>query len=149
MDARAYVEGRLGPEERILSQAGPFFATSRRLLRVQEGADGPRLLEIPYAQLEAIEEVRVVDRRLLSLGTIIGLAGLLASLSWGLVTPLLASFLGFGLALYGIISGRPGFYQFRGRWTRREDLRHWRLPYKGSGGFIASIVNVTGQDPLR
>jgi len=149
VEGRAYVEGRLGPDERIVSQTGPFFVTSHRLLRVHRQERGWRLLEIPYPQLEAIEEVRVVDRKLLFLGTVVGVAGLGASLGWGLITPLLASFLGFGLAFYGIIVGRPAYYQVVGRSTPPGDLPLWRLPYKESRSFIASLVNVTGQDPRR
>ena len=85
--AKEGVQGQLRPGERVVSKFGPYYATSHRILLYLETDSRTITREIPYSELEAVEEVKLGNPRLMILGTGMALLGLLASAGWGIIIP--------------------------------------------------------------
>ncbi|MDP6453551.1 MAG: hypothetical protein QF898_09615 [SAR202 cluster bacterium] len=129
--------------ERIVSQFGPYFATSQRILVVLKKAAGTDVDELPYAQLESIDEVSVPNHRKMIMGSILAILGLILTFGWFLILPMIAVFAGVILVFHGAV-GQPAYYQLRGRDMEREQLRRWQVRRYGAGSFIATIRTITG-----
>jgi len=129
--------------ERIVSQFGPYFATSQRVLVVLKKGAGTDVDELPYAQLETIDEVSVPDHRKMIIGSVLAIVGLILTVGWFLILPLIAVFAGIILVFHGAV-GRPAYYQLRGRDMEKQQLRRWQIRRYGAGSFIATIRTITG-----
>lgn len=137
------VRGQLKQGERIVSNFGPYYATSDRILLYLETSAGPVQRELPYADLERIEEVKVTKQKLMILGTAIALGGFAAAAVWGIVVLLISLLVGISLVVYGGIS-RPAYYQLHGRGVSAEDMPYWQVRHHGAGSFLSSIRTITG-----
>lgn len=138
-----HVEPLLEGGERLVSSFGPYHATSRRVILVNEGRDGARIHELPYSDLESITEVRTSDHKRLILGGTLLAIGVLTLFAWFLIVPIVAIILGIVVLLQGSI-GRPAYYQLKGRGMEGRELYRWQVRHFGAGSFIASISEITG-----
>ena len=70
------VERHLLADERIVSSFGPYHATSRRVILINERRDGQTAAhELPYASLESITEVKLANVKVMALGALVTIAG--------------------------------------------------------------------------
>ena len=137
------VESHLNQAERIVSSFGPYHATSSRLLLHLEKNGVEELHELPYPQIERIDEVRASNHPRMMLGALIVIVSVIASFTLGIVTPLLGVAAGAFLLLHGSIGG-PAYYQVYGRDVPREQMYLWQIRHRGAGSLIASIRTITG-----
>ena len=145
---RDRVEPLLESGERLVSSFGPYHATSRRVILVNERGDREQTHELPYTDLESITEVRASDHRRLVIGGTLLLAGVLTLFAWFLIVPIVAIVMGIVVLLQGSI-GRPAYYQLKGRGMEGRDLYRWQVRYFGAGSFIASISAITGVEAAK
>ena len=138
------VDSHLNQTERIVSQFGPYYATSIRLLLHLERNGVEELHELPYSQIERIDAVRTSDHTRMILGAVVVAASIILSLSLGMFTPLLGVVAGAFLVLHGSIGG-PAYYQVHGRGVPPKQMRLWQIRYRGAGSLIASIRTITGE----
>ena len=142
LDASAHLKDG----ERIVSQFGPYFATSQRILVVLKKAAETVVDELPYAQLETIDEVSVPNHRKMVVGTILAITGFVLTFGWYMILPLIAAFVGIFMVFQGAV-GKPAYYQLRGRNMERHQLQRWQIRHYGAGSFIATIRIITGLEP--
>ena len=64
------------PGEKILYECKPFYATSPRIIRYDETAQGEPMAEIAYHQLTAVELMRKPNHTMMILGTLVILAAI-------------------------------------------------------------------------
>ena len=132
--------------ERIVSQFGPYFATSQRVLVVINRAAVTNVDELLYAHLESIDEVSVSDHRKMIIGAIMAIAGIILTFGWFLIFPLIAVIAGVILVFHGAV-GQPAYYQLRGRNMEKQQLKRWQVQHYGAGSFVATIRTITGLEP--
>ena len=128
----------LAPGEEVVSQHGPFYATSFRVVRFEVRKDGrEEARSLPYSSLETVELVTKPRHLLMILGTVMAI---LALPMWFylVLTPIIMFVVGVGMVIVGGI-GREAYYQLHARNMTAEEARLWRIPRRGSGQLVASI----------
>ena len=138
------VETHLRQKERIVSRFGPYYATSTRLILHLERNGVEKLHELPYSQIDKIDEVRTSNHSRMMVGGIVTIVSIIASYSLNMITPLLGVVAGGFLVLHGSIGG-PAYYQVHGRDVPREQMHLWQIRYRGAGSLIASIRTIKGE----
>ena len=134
----------LRDNERIVSQFGPYFATSQRVLLVIERRGETEYHEIPYSQLESVEDIRVFNHQKVARGALIALTGFLVSLMWLSIVSIALVITGIVVLIRGA-NRKVAYYQLRGRGMEGPELNKWQLQHFGAGSFIASIQTITGR----
>jgi len=143
-----HVEPLLESGERLVSSFGPYHATSRRVILVNERNGGAQTHELLYSDLESITEVKASDQRRLIIGGTLLVAGVLTLFAWFLIVPIVAIVMGIVVLLQGSM-GRPAYYQLKGRGMEGRELYRWQVRYFGAGSFIASISAITGVEAAK
>ena len=143
-----HVEPLLDSGERLVSSFGPYHATSRRVILVNERQGGTQTHELPYTDLESITEVKATDQKRLIIGGSLLVGGVLTLFAWFLIVPIVAIVMGIVVLLQGSI-GRPAYYQLKGRGMEGRELYRWQVRYFGAGSFIASISAITGVESAK
>ena len=143
-----HVEPLLDSGERLVSSFGPYHATSRRVILVNERQGGTQTHELPYTDLESITEVKATDQKRLIIGGTLLVGGVLTLFAWFLIVPIVAIVMGIVVLLQGSI-GRPAYYQLKGRGMEGRELYRWQVRYFGAGSFIASISAITGVESAK
>ncbi len=138
------VETHLKQRERIVSRFGPYYATSTRLILHLEKKGAEEIHELPYSQIEKIDEVRTSNHPRMMLGVVVTVVSIIVAYSLSMITPLLGVVAGAFLVLHGSIGG-PAYYQVHGRDVPREQMRLWQIRYRGAGSLIASIRTIIGE----
>jgi hypothetical protein len=136
------IREKLRHEETIVSDHHPYYATSQRVVLLQELDGREELWEIPYARLTSIDVVRLPRHKMMIAGTLMVVGGAIMS-SVGFFTSWLAIVFGVIALIYGGI-GREAFYQFHANDMTKEEATKWRLVYWGSGSFIRTIQTIRG-----
>ena len=138
------IRGRLRHEETIISDHHPYYATSQRVILLQEIDGREELWELPYARLTSVEVIKLPRHRMMIAGTLMIVGGAIMS-TIGYFTSGLAILAGIGAIIYGGI-GREAYYQLHADGMTKEEAARWRLAYWGSGSFIRTIRTVTGKN---
>jgi hypothetical protein len=138
------IRGRLRHEETIISDHHPYYATSQRVILLQEINGREELWELPYGRLTKVEVVKLPRHKMMIAGSMMIIGGAIMS-SIGYFTSVLAIFGGIGAIIYGGI-GREAYYQLHADDMTKEEKARWRLVYYGSGSFIRTIRTVTGKN---
>ena len=138
------IRGRLRHEETIISDHHPYYATSQRVILLQEIDVREELWELPYARLTSVEVIKLPRHRMMIAGTLMIVGGAIMS-TIGYFTSGLAILAGIGAIIYGGI-GRETYYQLHADGMTKEEAARWRLAYWGSGSFIRTIRTVTGKN---
>ena len=134
----------LRDNERVISQFGPYFATSHRVLLVIERRGKTESHEIPYTQFESVEEIRVFNHQTVAWGALLALIGFLVSLIWLSIVSISLVIIGIVVLIRGAMR-RVDYYQIIGRGMEGPELYKWQLKHTGAGSFIASIHTITGR----
>ena len=167
------VEPTLMPGERVLTECGPIYATSRRLLRRESQGGRVFYEELSYQQLTGVEVVRKASHPIMALGVLAMIGAIFMTIS-GLifVTAFLAVAGGLAMVLYGS-KGHNSYYQLRvdqpppgpapepptelevalerfktalGISNEKVDKR-WQLDYVKGRSFIATVRTIRGDLP--
>ena len=167
------LETTLAPGEKVLSECGPLFATSRRLLRCERRPAGVSFEELSYQQLTGVEVVRKASHPIMALGVLAVLGAIFMTIT-GLifVTAFLAVAGGLAMVLYGS-KGHNSYYQLHvdqpptasspepptelevalervkaafGISTEKVDKR-WQLDFVKGRSFIATVRTIRGDLP--
>ena len=138
------IRGRLRHEETIISDHHPYYATSQRVILLQEINGREELWELPYGRLTKVEVIKLPRHKMMIAGTMMIIGGAIMS-SIGYFTSILALVGGIGAIIYGGI-GREAYYQLHADGMSKEEAARWRLVYWGSGSFIRTIRIVTGKN---
>ena len=123
--------------EMSLSQCPPFYATNRRILRTITESAREEIVDLPYYRIESVELMREPRHRLAVAGVIMAFSGVIMWML-GFFTSIPAIAAGVGMILWGA-RGREGYYQFRTSQMRPDELARWRVPFRGSAGFITTV----------
>ena len=137
------IRGRLRHEETIISDHHPYYATSQRVILLQEINGREELWELPYGRLTRVEVVKLPRHKMMIAGTMMIVGGAIMS-SIGYFTSILSLVGGIAAIIYGGI-GREAYYQLHADDMTKEEAARWRLAYYGSGSFIRTIRTVTGK----
>ena len=100
--------------------------------------------ELPYIWVRSVEIVREPNRTLMARGVVAGIAGLGLWFMIGLVTSFALLMLGVILILMGA-QGKEAYYQLRSDRLSEKELERWRIPFRGSMEFMATIGTMTGK----
>ena len=138
------IRGRLRHEETIISDHHPYYATSQRVILLQEINGREELWELPYGRLTKVEVIKLPRHKMMIAGTMMIVGGAIMS-SIGYFTSILALLGGICAIIYGGI-GREAYYQLHADGMSKEEAARWRLVYWGSGSFIRTIRIVTGKN---
>jgi hypothetical protein len=125
--------------EMILSMCKPFYATNRRLLRVETAGSAEVVYELPYYRVESVELTREPRQKLAFGGIFLAFAGfVLMAMGIIVITAIPLMLAGVAMIFVGA-RGREGYYQFRAYQMPNEELRRWQIPFRGSAGLIITI----------
>ena len=136
------IRGRLRYEETIISDHHPYYATSQRIIYLQEIDGREEVWDLPYARLTKVEVIKLPRHKMLIAGAMMIIGGAIMS-SIGFLTSILALVGGLAAVIYGGI-GREAYYQLHASDMTKEEAARWRLAYWGSGSFVRTIRTVTG-----
>lgn len=131
------VRDHLLEDEMILSQCAPFYATNRRILRSVTTNAREEVHELPYYRIESVELLREPRHKLALAGVVMAFSGVIMWMI-GYITSIPVMAVGVGMIVWGA-RGREGYYQFRGYQMPPEELARWRVPFRGSAGFITTV----------
>lgn len=138
------VEFHLKQRERVVSRFGPYYATSTRLILHLERKGVEEIHELPYSEIEKIDEVRTSNHPRMLVGALVTVVSIFVAYSLGMITPLLGVVAGAFLVLHGSIGG-PAYYQVHGRDVPRGQMYLWQIRHRGAGSLIASIRTIIGE----
>ena len=139
------LSSHLQPGEVVLARAGPFFATSRRVLRYQQLRGGAEdLRELPYTRISSAEATRPPNHKFMAGGLAIASFGLLLSFTFGFVTSYLALPAGIAMIVMGGGGfGQPQYFQLHTAGATKKEQAVWRIPYAGSMNLMVEIQTRT------
>lgn len=141
----------LEPGEDVIGRVGPFYATSRRVLRYEQRSkdEGP-LPQLPYARLTSIELVHPPNHRKMAGGVLVAFGGLFITFYFGMFTTILLVPVGVGLIVFGAMgNGNQPYYQLHANGSTPKEQALWRIPYRGSMDFMGAIGSRTGYRPIQ
>ena len=139
------VRDNLLGDEYILAQSPPFYLTTHRLIRYEEGSEDKELTHFPRERLASVERVRTPDHKVMVLASVTLLGGVLL-LAIGFVTSILAIGAGIAGIFYGSMKGE-GYYQLHLHGIGEEEKVRWRVAYRGSGRYIRTLQEILGESP--
>ncbi len=161
------------PGEKVLSECKPLYATSRRIIRYDEGPGAEPMAELAYHQISGVQVRQQPSYFMMVFGALCLISALyLTLLGHIFITALPALVIGVVLMFFGA-QGKFRYYQLRLRnvpppvttepetnWdtTVRPFMESigvmtpayealWRLDYHSGGSFIATIRTVIGHLP--
>lgn len=129
--------------EEVLAQAGQFYATSTRVIRLQEKEGGrDDIRSLPYSSLAKVELVSKPRHLVMMAGTAVAIFSL-PLFFYLYFSPILILLGGIGLVIYGAME-REVYYQLRAYNMTEEEMKLWRIPRKGGGQLAATIRYMIG-----
>ena len=129
-------------EERIVLQWPPFYLTTHRLLRCEDVLGNESFREIPIQGIKEIEMLRETDHKIMSLGLILVVSGVILIATWGLVTALLGVVAGI-IALFLGSRGKIAGYQIKADRIPDREFEMWLLPRWGTENFVRKLQVIT------
>ena len=143
------VHEHLMDDERIVLQHPPFYLTTHRLLRCEEVSGNESFREIPLLGMTAVEELRVIDHRIMTIGVVLVISGVIIIATWVLFTAFLAVIAGVIAMVLGA-KGKVIGHQVQSPRISERELDMWRLPSWGADNFIKKLQAIAeeNQDPF-
>jgi hypothetical protein len=134
--------------ERIVLQHPPFYLTSHRLLRCENDEGSESFREIPLLGMTEVEQLRVTDHKIMSIGAGLVVSGVILMATWGLFT----AFLGVIAGIVALVLGSKGKvtgHQVKSPRIPDRESEMWLLPTWGADNFVNKLKDITteNQDP--
>ena len=129
-------------EERIVLQWPPFYLTTHRLLRCEDVLGNESFREIPIQGIKEIEMLRETDHKIMSLGLVLVVSGVILIATWGLVTAFLGVVAGI-IALFLGSRGKIAGYQIKSDRIPDREFEMWLLPKWGTENFVRKLRVIT------
>ena len=162
----------LPPGEKMLAECSPFYATSRRIIRYEEGDRPDSTHELSYQDLAGVEVIRKPSHPMMALGTVAVLSSIFLALT-GIIITAVASLIAGAAMLFLGSKGKPGYSRLllktrpltlvAGPEEQRGptvggllillglktpgDETLWLLDYWRGGSFIETVRTVVGNLP--
>ncbi len=137
------VHDHLHDGERIELQHPPFYLTNHRLLR-NDDADGV-FREIPRIGMTAVERVHVTDHRIMVIGVVLVVSGVILTLTWAPFTAWLAIIAGLAALVMGSRGKLVGHQVVSPRIPDSEQ-QLWRLPNWGADNFVGKLRIIANEN---
>jgi hypothetical protein len=129
--------------EEVLVQSGQFYATSTRVIHLQEKENGQdEVRSLPYSSLATVELVSKPRHLIMLAGTAVAILAL-PLFFYLYLSPILVLLGGIGLVIYGAME-RETYYQLRAHSMTEQEVKLWRIPRKGGGQLAATIRYMIG-----
>ena len=129
-------------EERIVLQWPPFYLTTHRLLRCEDVLGNESFREIPIYGIKEVEMLRETDHKIMSLGLVLVVSGVILIATWGLVTAFLGIVAGT-IALFLGSRGKIAGYQIKSDRIPDREFEMWLLPRWGTENFVRKLQVIT------
>ena len=139
------VHDHLTDEERIVLQHPPFYLTTHRLLRCEDENGRDSFREIPLRGMTDVENIQVTDHRIMTVGAVLVVSGVILIATWGLFTAFLAV-LGGIAALFLGSKGKVKGYQVRSPRIPERELEMWRFPTWGADNFVEKLRAIVAEN---
>lgn len=139
------VHEHLIDEERIVLQHPPFYLTTHRLLRCEDDNGAESFREVPLLGMTEVEQLRVTDHKILSIGAILVVSGVILMATWGLFT----AFLGVIAGIVALVLGSKGKvvgYQVKSPRIPDREQGMWLLPTWGADNFINKLQSIATEN---
>ena len=143
------VHDYLTDEERIVLQHPPFYLTTHRLLRCEDENGRDSFREIPLRGMTDVEMIQVTDHRIMTVGAVLVVSGVILIATWGLFTAFFAVVGGIAALVLGS-KGKVKGYQVRSPRRPERELEMWRLTTWGAVNFVTKLraIAAENQDPF-
>ena len=129
-------------EERIVLQWPPFYLTTHRLLRCEDVLGNESFREIPIQGIKEVEMLRETDHKIMALGLVLVVSGVILIATWGLVTAFLGVVAGI-IALFLGSRGKIAGYQIKSDRIPDREFEMWLLPKWGTENFVRKLRVIT------
>ena len=129
-------------EERIVLQWPPFYLTTHRLLRCEDVLGNESFREIPIQGIKEVEMLRETDHKIMSLGLVLVVSGVILIATWGLLTAFLGVVAGI-IALFLGSRGKIAGYQIKSDRIPDREFEMWLLPRWGTENFVRKLRVIT------
>ena len=129
-------------EERIVLQWPPFYLTTHRLLRCEDVLGNESFREIPIQGIKEVEMLRETDHKIMSLGLVLVVSGVILIATWGLLTAFLGVVAGI-IALFLGSRGKIAGYQIKSDRIPDHEFEMWLLPRWGTENFVRKLRVIT------
>ena len=136
------VHQHLRGDERIVLQRPPFYLTTHRLLRCEDVLGNESFREIPIRGIKEIEKLRETDHKIMSVGSVLVVSGVILIATWGLLTAFLGVLAGITALFYGS-RGKIVGYQIKSDRIPEREFEMWLLPRWGAENFIGKLQAIT------
>ena len=141
MGVHQYLTG----EERIVLQHPPFYLTTLRLLRCEGDVGSESFGEVPLGGISEVKKLRETDHKIMSVGSVLVVSGVILIASWGLVTAFLGVVAGIGALMLGS-KGKVVGYQIRSDRISDREFEMWLLPSWGAENFVGKLQAITAEN---
>ena len=130
-------------------QHPPFYLTTQRLLRSEDVNGSDSFREIPLVGMRAVEELRAIDHRMMTIGVVLVVSGVIIIGTWVLFTAFLAVIAGVAALIIGA-KGKAVGYQVQSPRILEQDLEMWRFPTCGAENFVSKLqaIATENQEPF-
>lgn len=139
------VHQHLISEERIVLQSPPFYLTTHRLLRCEDVLGNESFREIPIQGIKEVETIRETDHKIMTVGLVLVVSGVILIATWGLLTAFLGVVAGIATLFVGSRGKIAGHQILSDRIPDREH-EMWLLPKWGSENFIGKLQTITAEN---
>ena len=129
-------------KERIVLQWPPFYLTTHRLLRCEDVLGNESFREIPIQGIKEVEMLRETDHKIMALGLVLVVSGVILIATWGLVTAFLGVVAGI-IALFLGSRGKIAGYQIKADRIPDRECEMWLLPRWGTENFVRKLQVIT------
>ena len=134
--------------ERIVLQHPPFYLTTHRLLRCEDADGSESFREIPLLGMTDVEQLRVTDHKIMSIGAILVVSGVILMATWGLFTAFLGVIAGIAAMVLGL-KGKVTGHQVKSPRIPERESEMWLLPTWGADNFVKKLqaIITVNEDP--
>jgi len=141
------VHQHLISEERIVLQWPPFYLTTHRLLRCEDVLGIESFREIPIQGIKEVEMIRETDHKIMTVGLVLAVSGVILIATWGLLTAFLGVMAGI-IALYLGSRGKITGCQIKSDRIPEREFEMWLLPKWGTENFVRKLKVITAENDI-
>ena len=131
--------------ERIVLQHPPFYLTTHRLLRCEDAESNQSFKEIPLVGMTEVEQIRLTDHKIMSIGAILVVSGVVLMATWGLFTAFLGVIAGIIALVFGSKGNVTG-YQVKSPRIPDRESEMWLFPTWGADNFVKKLQAIVAEN---